>query len=226
MPKASGQKPFFSTSIRGRRRLSDKAFEIELLRPDGLRWLPGQRIQLSWEGLEREYTPVSIPGGASLRLCVRRVPGGTFSTFLTEASVGTNLGLSGPFGYFLYQPSGHWPVFIATGTGVAPFVAMAASGVTGFTLLHGVSAPEELYYADRLRTAAGRYLPCVSRIPAGRFSDREIFPGRVTDFVRSLLTEGIYDFYLCGSGGMITEVISIVDERFPGSRVFSERFFG
>jgi benzoate/toluate 1,2-dioxygenase reductase subunit len=34
-----------------------------------------------------------------------------------------------------------------------------------------------------------------------------------------------YDFYLCGRREMIREVTWLVDERFPGSFIYSEQFY-
>jgi len=113
-------------------------------------------------------------------------------------------------------------VFVATGTGIAPFVSMGLSGCNGFTLLHGIRNPDERYYADVFERTAGIYVPCISGpgspVPGA-------FPGRVTGYVAEDLPAGEYDFYLCGRTEMIRDVTRIVDRRFPASRVFIELFF-
>jgi benzoate/toluate 1,2-dioxygenase reductase component len=45
-------------------------------------------------------------------------------------------------------------VWVATGTGIAPFVAFVRAGVRGFDLLHGCGPVAELYYRDELSRAA------------------------------------------------------------------------
>jgi len=124
--------------------LSSTAFEIELTKPRLFDFIPGQRIAVSHRGKERDYSLISAPADKSLGLCVKRVEEGVVSPFLAEAEAGTPLYFTGPHGYFTFKPSQRHPVFVATGTGIAPFLSMARSGVKGFTLLHGVRDPSEL----------------------------------------------------------------------------------
>ncbi len=133
--------------------------------------------------------------------------------------------ISHPYGFFTYQPSAHKAVFVATGTGVAPFVAYAKSGIKNFILLHGVGSEAELYYSDLFLTAAAQYVGCLSQGDEADAFDGEIFPGRVTSYLQNQLPSGVYDFYLCGSGVMVRDALEIIDSRFPDSRVFSETFF-
>ena len=65
-----------------------------------------------------------------------------------------------------------------------------------------------------------RYVPCLS----GE-GEPGCFPGRVTAWSHDHLPTGCYDFYLCGSRHMVRDMTALVDERFPGSRVFTEIFF-
>ncbi len=121
---------------------------------------------------------------------------------------------------------------MATGTGIAPFAAMVRSGVRGFLLLHGVREPEEFYYQDLFRDAAARVVPCLTgrdlgggQGPGGPPGPEETFAGRVTAYIEEHLPRRPYDFYLCGREEMIRDVTFLVDEAFPGSRVYSEIFF-
>ena len=49
--------------------------------------------------------------------------------------------------------------------------------------------------------------------------------GRVTEYLDQHLTPGTYDFYLCGRSEMIRDVTLLIDERFPGSLVYTELFY-
>lgn len=209
----------FTTRVRDRTWLSEKAFQVALDRPSGFRFLPGQSIRISNGSAERDYSLACAPDSEALTLCVRRVPHGILSTFLAQAPLGAPLTFTGPHGYFLFQKSPHPPVFVATGAGVAPFFSMAAAGVRGFTLLHGARAASELYYEKRLRAASALYVPCLSEESAPG-----CFNGRVSDWAREHLSPRAYDFYLCGSREMIRDVTRLADERFPGSLVHTEIF--
>jgi len=138
--------------------------------------------------------------------------------------MGTTLEFIGPQGYFTYQSAGKPVVFVATGTGIAPFVSMARSGIAGFILLHGVQTAADLYYEALFRTSALRYVPCLSTATDAAFPG-DAFHGRVTVFLADRLPPGEYDFYLCGRREMIREATLIIDDRFPGGRVYSETFY-
>ena len=205
-----------------RRWISKKAFEIRIEKPPLFTYKPGQRICLSYNTVERDYSMVSHPGNEDLLLCIRKVEGGRLSPQLSSASLNTRLSFSGPHGYFTFQPSNRPAVFMATGTGIAPFCSMVGSGVTDITLLHGVTLVEDLYYADFLRSAVKIYVPCLSK-PDG--SSKEYFYGRVTDYLQTHLAPGQYDFYLCGRSEMIRGATLLIDERFPGSFIYTEQYY-
>lgn len=215
----------FTTRLLSRLRLSPATLQLDLERPASFQFVPGQGIRLRREELEREYTLVSSPADGCLTLCVQVVEKGPFSPLLAYLEIGSRLSFSGPHGYFTFQSAAHHPVFVATGTGIAPFVSMVRSGVSGFTLLHGAATTRDLHYREVVQPAAHRYVGCVSREEPDRSSPPWMHDGRVTDFLRTGLPPGELDFYLCGRRQMVRDVTSIVDERFAGSRVFFEVFF-
>lgn len=212
----------FSGRLAQRRPLSATVYEIEWPRPPGFSFLPGQRIRLQIGSAERDYTLVSSPADPGLRICFRSIAGGELSPRLAQAPIGSPFRFTGPHGYFVYRPSPRPAVFVATGVGIAPFCSMAASGISGFTLLHGVRSREELFYRSAVAPAAAVYIPCLSGPDAGASG---AFAGRVTGYIENRLAPGCYDFYLCGSQAMVTEVTFLVDERFAGSWVYTEVFF-
>ena len=215
----------YNEEILGRRWLSGITFELELARPPSFRFYPGQRILVVHQQMERDYSLVSNPDGTTLSLCIRHVQTGRLTPLLAAVEVGSRISFTGPHGYFLFRPSQRPPVFIATGTGVAPFVSMVRSGIKDFTLLHGVRSSSELYYGALLRKAAKRYVACLSgRTPEP--CDREgVIQGRVTDYVSRNLPSGTYDFYLSGRTEMIRDITHLVDASFPGSFIYTEIFY-
>jgi benzoate/toluate 1,2-dioxygenase reductase subunit len=213
------------TELISRHWLSKKAFEIELSRPSGFQFTAGQTIRFLHGDIERYYSLISAPSDPTLALCVRIIEGGNFTPILATADIGTRFKLTGPYGYFTFNASPRPPVFVATGTGIAPFVSMARSGVRDFTLLHGVSFVEDLYYERLFRDTTNNYVPCIS----GPASDPRKLPGKfqgwVSDYIRKKLSRAEYDFYLCGRDEMVRDVTLLIDECFPGSRMFVEVFF-
>ena len=210
--------------LTGLRPLFGRTFEAAFARPAGFSFEPGQHVRFRSRRMEREYSMVSIPEDPELRFCIRDTGTGNFSSALASAAPGTDFSFTGPHGYFRFRPSARIPLFVATGTGIAPFVSMARAGVSGFVLLHGVRSVAELHYADVFRSAADIYVPCLSD---SAFPDQteNAFSGRVTDYLERRLPEGRYDAYLCGRREMIRDATLLLDDRFPDSRVFSETFF-
>jgi CDP-4-dehydro-6-deoxyglucose reductase len=99
-------------------------FELE----DELSFVPGQYVRITYGDEEpRVYSVASSPNADHMELCVRRVPGGELTpTLCDRAESGDELFVRGPFGeeFTLREPSPRAMVFVATGTGVAPFKSM------------------------------------------------------------------------------------------------------
>jgi len=217
--------PIQTVELLQRRWLSKNAFEIELTRPPAFKFKAGQTICFIHESMERYYSLLSTPDDPTLVLCVYYVPRGSFSPVLADAEIGAPFSITGPHGYFTFNRSERAPVFVATGTGVAPFVCMGRSGITEFILLHEVEFAEDLYYQDFFRKIASNYVPCLSKksatdpIPPGAFN------GNAAGYMKKNLPAARYDFYLCGEREMTREVTLLADEHFPGSYVFKEVYF-
>ena len=208
-----------------RKWLTKNAFEIELTRPPSFEFKAGQTIRFLHETIERYYSLVSTPRDPTLTLCVYNVPGGRFSPILAKAEVGSAFHLTGPHGYFTFNPSKRAPVFVATGTGIAPFVSMARSGIADFIILHEVESAQDLYYRDAFRNIASRYTPCILAPSEAGPATADTYYGNAAGFIKDNLPPASYDFYLCGEREMTREVTLLVDEHFPGSYVFKEVFF-
>ena len=208
-----------------RRWLTENAFEIELTRPPSFEFKPGQTIRFLHESLERYYSLLSTPDDSNLALCVCHLPQGNFSPLLANAEIGIQLNLTGPHGYFTFKSSIRKPVFIATGTGIAPFVSFARSGITDFTLLHQAISADELYFKSYFQKITPKYFSCLPVTPSKTFSFPNLYCGKISECIKKNLRPGSYDFYLCGEREMIREVTQLVDEIYPESRVYTEVFF-
>ena len=214
--------PSYNTALLNRKWLSEKTFEIILNRPSGFEFIPGQRICLHHNENERDYSIISAPEESELVLCIRNVSGGKLSNHLSTVDIGTSVSFSGPFGYFIYKSTARLAVFVATGTGIAPFCSMARSGISDYILLHGVRLPEDLYYASLFHQTARKYIACLSE---AKKLTADAFQGNVTQYLQQHLEPKAYDFYLCGRSEMIRDVTWLIDERFPDSLVYTELFY-
>jgi ferredoxin-NADP reductase len=208
-----------------RRWLTKKAFEIEFTRPPSFEFNAGQTIRFVHGDIERYYSIISSPDEPRLSFCIRHIQQGAFSPILAGAEIGTRFNLTGPHGYFTFKPSRRPPIFVATGTGIAPFVSMGRVGVRDFTLLHGVGTPEDLYYHSFFSKMKASYVPCISAPIASTQPPPSMFQGKVSRYIRKVLKRREYDFYLCGREEMTRDVTLLVDKYFPESLVYIEVFF-
>lgn len=214
-----------TTELLKRQWLSENAFEIQLSRPASFAFKAGQAIRFIHRSIERFYSLLCAPDDPFLEICVYHVPEGQFSPVLADAEIGTQFEFSGPHGYFTYKPSSRQAVFVASGTGIAPFVSMSRSGVTDFTLLHEAARLEDLYYQNQFDRMTRNYVPCLLETAAQDSLPAGFFRGDAASYLLKNLQPGRYDFYLCGEREMIRGVTLLVDERFAGSHVFTEVYY-
>ncbi len=141
---------------------------------------PGQYLTLGLvvDGrlIQRPYSTATETRSArdrDLEFLIRLVPDGAFTPRLWSMAAGDRLRLGPPKGRFTrIAGDQRTHLFVATGTGLAPFVAMLAAmrrdpAAPPAVVVHGVSTTAELAYRARLdRWAAdGRvvYEPAISR---------------------------------------------------------------
>ena len=215
----------YSCELIHRKWLSDTTIEIELTRPAGFDFLSGQNLCFLYKGVERYFAVLSSPADPHIKLCIYRIETGVFTPYLASADIGTQLTYTGPHGHFIFRPSDREPIFVATGTGIVPFLSMSRSGVKGFTLLHLVPRDVDLYFKDYFEKAAKVYEPCVPYSNQNGRDMLELPVDMVIDFMSQHLPAKPYDFYLCGNQSMIRDVTLFIDSRYPNSMVYTEVFY-
>jgi NAD(P)H-flavin reductase len=157
---------------------------------------------------------------------IRLVEGGAFTTLLWERSVGDPINIKGPKGKFLLQDDGRTCLFVASGTGLAPFMSMIDTlrdrGQTReIHLLHGASYEHDLAWREELSgLEAGdfplRYVATISR--PQQSPGWTGCTGRVEAIIEPQLdARGLEPanttIYLCGNPEMITAVDEIATGR-------------
>lgn len=97
------------------------------VKPDvDLDFTPGQYVTLRLRNTPRAYSLANSPSEDELEFCIRLVPGGKLTSGLFErVRIGEDVVVRGPNGHMVLDPpSSRDMVFLATGTGVAPFKSM------------------------------------------------------------------------------------------------------
>src|SRR5689334_6297358 len=88
-------------------------------------WLSLKHLRADGEEITRAYSIASSPGiNGRFALCLNRVQEGFMSNFLCDMKEGDEISCQGPFGDFILRPPMRDTLFIATGTGIAPFRSM------------------------------------------------------------------------------------------------------
>jgi len=139
-------------------------------------WLSLTHTKVDGEEITRAYSIASPPDGNRFALCLNRVQDGFMSNYLCDLAPGAEISGQGPFGNFILRPPLRDTIFIATGTGIAPYRSMLhwlladESRHQGkhFWLLFGSRDEKNIYYHDEFIALATahknfEYLPTLSR---------------------------------------------------------------
>lgn len=184
----------------------------------------GQHITLSLKGdyQSREYSVYSGEQDDHLQVLVKEVEGGYISPKLKILKPGDWVEVHGPFGRFGLdekKKDTHKHVFIASGTGIAPFHCIVRSySNLNYELIHGVRYLVEGY--ERKTYEPSRYILCTSR------EDKGDYNGRVTGYIKEKTFDENTIFYLCGNSNMIFDVMEILkDKGFGRDSVKVEVYF-
>lgn len=191
-------------------------FKFEVLESAEFTFVPGQFISmkhiLNGKELTRAYSVASSPRGNRFDLCLNLVPHGIFSAYLFTLKPGAEIEFGAPLGYFTLRSPSRDALFVATGTGVAPFRSIVQSHLPDLksqvSLLFGTRYEEAILYRTEFEELSHKldnfhYWPTLTR--AGM-----AWQGR-TGRVQTHLDEALagrtdIDIYLCGLKEMVDDV--------------------
>ncbi len=205
------------------RQLTDETFSL-ILPKARFAFKAGQHISLGIKGdyQSREYSIYSGVNDNNLEVLVKEVEKGYFTPKLRKLKAGDLVEIHGPFGKFGMEPkdaeTGKF-VFIASGTGIAPFRSIVRTyPEIDYTLIHGVRYSTEDYDHDEY--ASDRYVLCSSRDQKGTFQ------GRLTVYLKNCTFTPETQFYLCGNSDMIFDALEILKEKgFERDQIHCEVYF-
>ncbi len=156
--------------------------ELEVSGTTKFGFVPGQWLSVKantpdGEEITRAYSIASPPSeNGQVAFCLNRVEDGFMSNHLCNLKEGEKVTFQGPFGDFTLRPPLRDTVFIATGTGVAPFRSILQWLLADkerhqgreFRLLFGARNTEDIYYREEFEQLAANhsnfhFLPTLSR---------------------------------------------------------------
>ena len=196
--------------------------------------------------VQRPYSVASAPrdaGDTGYEMYLRLVAGGTFTPLLWHLPVGHRMRMIGPKGKFMLEPDDdRTHLFVSSGTGNAPFIAMMRQTLADgrprkVVFLNGVSYVRDLGYRDILEEwqSSGdypvRFIPTVSRPDDPSNAGWTGRTGRVETIVAPTIEElGLRPddtiAYLCGNPDMIISAEqTLLDQGFPELAVKKELYW-
>jgi ferredoxin/flavodoxin---NADP+ reductase len=189
-------------------------------------FVPGECLPLAVGAVKgaRRYSLANGPRDPQAEILFDVVEGGELSPLLAALSPGDTLLVGRPVGTFrdVEGPGGR-AVWIAAGTGIAPFLAMVrGAGTAGRVLVHGSRTLAGLLYREELQQALGNaYVPCCSSE-----SGNGVFPGRLTAYLASAELDQASRYLLCGNPTMVVDVRDLLIGRgIPFDHILSEIYF-
>ncbi len=222
-----------------------KELRIRLLEPENIEFAAGQYVQLETpaygdnpEPVYRAYSISSPPGESrQIELIIRLVPGGICTTWVfTVLKEGDEVSFNGPYGDFRLTDGDGDMIWIAGGSGMAPFWGMLRhmkeKGVQRqCTYFFGAVGKRDMFFLEELRRLE-QELPWFHYVPAlSGAEDRDGWEGErglITEVVgRHLRQRGVQDkeAYLCGSGGMIDAACKVLEGLgIPSERIYFDKF--
>ncbi len=221
------------------------AFEIPQELKEIFAFQPGQYLTLSasidGEEARRSYSICSAPGEATLRVGVKRVADGRFSSFVNEKlSVGDTIRVMPPEGRFTsLAGERHDYILIAAGSGITPMLSIAKTVLahepdSTITLIYGNRSTDTIMFREELEDLKDRNLRRFSLVHllSREAQDVELLNGRIDgERIVELARRGLIDpagadgIFLCGPGEMIDSVsASLAALGIAQDRIRFERF--
>lgn len=199
------------------------AFEIPDEWKEEFRFKQGQNITIrttiNGEEIRRSYSICSSPNDQELRIAVKKIPGGKFSSYANDLLEKTTLEILPPTGNFFtsLNPSNkkHYLAF-AAGSGITPVISiikttLAAEPQSHFTLIYGNRDRNSIIFREELEALKNRYMQRFSlhHILSREKTDAPINQGRIDEEKCNTLFEKLPglknadEIFICGPEAMI-----------------------
>jgi phytoene dehydrogenase-like protein/NAD(P)H-flavin reductase len=194
--------------------VTESVHRLVLELPRALYFLPGQYLRLEVAPLEwRDYS-IAAAEDRYIHLLINTRFGGVGSAWAQQARPGQSVRLRGPAGSFILISNDRPKLFIATGTGVTPILAMLAALATHHfgghvQLLFGCRRRSEDFTGPYLQAPRDRIAFQVTTCLSQENADGPDYrSGRVTDALPTLPMDwNSCDVYASGNPDMIKDVV-------------------
>jgi ring-1,2-phenylacetyl-CoA epoxidase subunit PaaE len=241
---------FHRLAVNDLRRESADAVSLTFVIPkelaDDYHFAPGQyltlRTTMDGEEVRRSYSICSGPDDGELRIAVKKVDGGAFSSWAADdLKAGDELEVMTPTGRFGVQPApaeARVYVGFAAGSGITPILSivkgvLAREPKSQFFLFYGNRSTSGMMFLEALEELKDRFMQRLSlfHVISGEEQDIPILHGRldgekVRVLLRSLVPASTIDHvFICGPTGMSEDIEATCrDIGIAEDRIHVERF--
>ncbi|WP_421751299.1 1,2-phenylacetyl-CoA epoxidase subunit PaaE [Croceimicrobium sp.] len=203
------------------------AFEVPAELSEAYHFKPGQYLtleaQIDGEAVRRSYSLCSSPFDGELRVAIKEVEGGKFSTWANQKlTVGTPMRVMTPEGNFtanIDPREKHNYVGFAAGSGITPVYSILKSVLENepestFTLFYGNKSAKSVIFKEQIEALKNQYM---NRLEVHHVLSREdqgtdYLKGRIDALKCKVFAERFFDisevdgYFLCGPEAMINGV--------------------
>ncbi|WP_168787394.1 benzoate 1,2-dioxygenase electron transfer component BenC [Paraburkholderia aromaticivorans] len=184
-------------------------------------FLPGQyvNIDVPGSGQHRSYSFSSAPGESKISFLIKKISGGVMSTWLESAQAGNKVELTGPLGSFYLRAVERPLLFLAGGTGLAPFLSMLevlarTNSQQKVHLIYGVTRDLDLVQVDAIETYVAKLPNFTYSTVVADTESTHPRKGWVTQHMPAeAVNDGDVDVYLCGPPPMVDAVRKHFDDN-------------
>ncbi|KQQ47396.1 phenylacetic acid degradation protein [Duganella sp. Leaf126] len=187
------------------------------------------RTQIDGEDVRRSYSICSAVQDDTLRVAIKRTPGGVFSSWAVDhLQPGAVLDVMPPSGHFNVPLDAanrkHYLAF-AAGSGITPILSiikttLAVEPHSRFTLFYGNRASSSVIFRDELSDLKDRYLDRlrIAYVMSREQQDIDLFNGRITqdkcaEFLRYWVRVADVDVaFICGPEDMMLGVAAALQQ--------------
>lgn len=209
-------------------------FDVPERLAEAFAFRPGQYLTLrTWldgEELRRSYSICAAPHDGQLRVAIKRLNDGAFSTWANTAlQVGDTVDVMPPDGHFTttFAPSQarHYAAF-AVGSGITPILSLVKTALdvepdSTFTLFYGNRASSAVLFREEIEDLKNRYMTRLSivYVMSREHQDIDLFNGRldgdkVAQLLERWLDPSLIDLtFVCGPQDMTESVIAALQAK-------------
>lgn len=243
----TGARQFRRLRVAAVEKLTDEAVAVTFEVPDTLSaefsYLPGQHVtvkaDLGGVDVRRSYSICANANQGKLRIGIKQLPGGAFSTFATtQLAPGDELEVMPPVGEFTTVPRPVHYGAVAAGSGITPVLSLVSTFLESepgcrFSVIFGNRGADSVMFLDELEGLKDRY-PDRMQIIHVLTREQALVPllsGRLDEARLAGLLDGVVapaqpeEWFLCGPFEMVGAARRVLEERGIAAEMIHDELF-